>query len=334
MNNADSLKTSKTIRGRVAALLTAEERDAPDFWSTQESRVVYVPVEDGEIRVIHVRPQNPIAVRPIVLVPGWGSLPSGFGDFYSVIHQRAELYYIETREKHTSRLDRKKARLTMSRKAADIAEALNFLGLSGERDFVFLGTCWGGALIFQGLLDGTLHAPTLVTLDPMHKLWYPEWMLRYVAPLLPVSVVQLIKPFLKALALAGMKERVQRRRAEDFIDSAEIWKWKRAAQSVWDFELFGNLQNLREEVFVFNGTGDKIHDPLNYPRIAAELPRGRFFFMPTEESRRERLMGLIALEFAKVTADQGVPAALAMFEKILDRASLTTAAGRRGSLKS
>jgi pimeloyl-ACP methyl ester carboxylesterase len=320
MNHEELLSSSDELRARLAAMLAAEDRRAPDFWSAAATRTIYVPVEDGEIRVFHIKPEDPIAVRPIVLVPGWGSLPSGFRDFYSVIHQRAELFYLETREKQSSRLDRGKARLTMSRKARDVQDALNFLGLSRGEDFVLLGACWGGALLFQGLLDDALRAPTLATMDPMHSLWYPEWVLRYVSPLLPVSIVQLIKPVLKALALAGMKERVQRQRAADFIDNAEIWKWQRAAQSVWDFELFGKLQRLREEVLVFNGTGDKIHDPLNYPRIAGELPRGRFFFMPTDESKRERLMGLIALELAKVSAAQGVPASLAAFEKMIPRA--------------
>ncbi len=319
MNSAEMLSATDELRARVHSMLEAEKRSAPDFFSAPLGGEVYVPVEDGEIRIFHVKPKNPIAVRPIVLVPGWGSLPAGFRDFYSVLHQRAELYYIETREKQSSRLDKKVARLSMSQKAKDIQDALDFLGLSGDRDFVLLGTCWGGALLFQGLLDASIRAPTLVALDPMHRLWYPEWMLRYVFPLLPVFIVKMIKPILKKLALAGMKEQVQRRRAEDFIDGAEIWKWKKAAQSVRDFELFGKLSRLQEEVFVFNGTGDKIHDPLNYPRIAREIPRGRFFYMPTDESLRERMMGLIALEFAKVTGDQGVPASLAMFEKKITR---------------
>ena len=73
------LPALRVKRARVDALLAAEERAALDFWSPDVSRTVYVPVEDGEIRVLHIRPENPVAVRPIVLVPGWGSLPSGFG---------------------------------------------------------------------------------------------------------------------------------------------------------------------------------------------------------------------------------------------------------------
>ncbi|GAH48159.1 unnamed protein product, partial [marine sediment metagenome] len=110
--------------------------------------------------------------------------------------------------------------------------------------------------------------------------------------------------------LQGMREEVQRRRAEIFADNAEIWKWKRAADSVKDFELFGKVSDITKEVFVTNGTEDKIHDQINYPQIAAELPNGRFIYMKTDESRRERLMGFVSLEFCRVGKNDGIPPSL------------------------
>ena len=72
---------------------------------------------------------------------------------------------------------------------------------------------------------------------------------------------------------------------------ADFWKWKKSAEAARDFELYGTLAAVRGEVFVLNGTADKVHDPADYPRMAAEMPRGRFLFTPTVESRRELLLG-------------------------------------------
>ncbi|MCK5140910.1 MAG: hypothetical protein KAQ70_01845, partial [Candidatus Heimdallarchaeota archaeon] len=180
-------------------------------------------------------------------------------------------------------------------------------------------TCWGGAIVLQGLIDGVIDAPTIITNDPMHTLWFPKWFLRFVSPILPVFVVELIRSIVKRIQLRGMKEEVQKRRAEAFADNAEIWKWKRAADSVKDFELFGNVSDITKEVFVTNGTKDKIHDQITYPQIAAELPNGRFIYMKTDESRRERLMGLVSLEFCKVSKSDGIPPSLAEFERPLHR---------------
>ncbi len=289
------------------------------FWERDRSEEIYLPVEDGEIRVYHNKPASPSACRPIVFIPGWGALADSFNDFYSIIYPHAEFYHIETREKHSSRLNRKKARMDMSQKAHDIRDVIRQLGLGAQNDFLLFGTCWGSAIILHGLIERIIQAPTLVAFDPMHSLWFPKWLLNWVIPLTSISMAHLIRPLGKRLALSGMKEKVQRHRTGRFIDNAVLWKWKRAALHTKNFELFGKLCGIRDEVFVVNGTKDKIHDNANYPKIAHEIPRGRYIYMETHESKRERLMGIVALEFAKVSRDAGIPGILAMFEKVLQR---------------
>ncbi|QEE15522.1 hypothetical protein DSAG12_01348 [Promethearchaeum syntrophicum] len=74
----------------------------------------------------------------------------------------------------------------MNQKAKDVGVALKFLELNGNNDFILMGPCWGGAVILQGLMTKTITAPSIVTIDPMHRLWYPQWMLNYIVPILPV----------------------------------------------------------------------------------------------------------------------------------------------------
>ncbi len=313
-----TLDITQELEQKVLEMLTATERKVPNFWEIDTTEKLYIPVDDGEIRVYHFKPNNPISKRPLVFIPGWGGTKVGFMDFYEVIHDKVECYYVETREKRSSRLDRKRAKMDMSQKARDIRDVINYLELD-KKDFVLYGTCWGGAIVLQGLIDGVIDAPTIITNDPMHTLWFPKWFLRCVSPILPVFVVELIRSIVKRVQLRGMKEEVQRRRAEIFADNAEIWKWKRAADSVKDFELFGKVSDITKEVFVTNGTEDKIHDQINYPQIAAELPNGRFIYMKTDESRRERLMGFVSLEFCRVGKNDGIPPSLAEFERPLHR---------------
>jgi hypothetical protein len=198
--------------------------------------------------------------------------------------------------------------------ARDIGRALDCLGFAG-RDFVLAAACWGATQVLQGMIDGHLRAPTVLLQDPMHRLWFPRWILRWVSPLVPLPLLHLLRPILAKAMLGDMKEPVQKARAYDFVYDADFWKWKKSAEAARDFELHGSLAGVRDEVFVLNGTADKVHDPVHYPRIAAELPRGRFLFAPTVESRRELLLGAVALEFAKVSAPDGMPASLARFER-------------------
>ena len=299
---------------------TKSKNHIPKFWEQdgETRKIFYVPVDDGVIRVIHINPKNKISRRPLVFVPGWGVIPKGFKDFYEVLHEKVEFYYIETREKKSSRIKKFKAKFTMNQKAKDVGDALKYLGLSDNRDFVLMGPCWGGAVILQGLMDKSIEAPTIVTVDPMHRLWYPQWMLNYIAPILPIWFIVLIKPLLKWLRLRKMTEKVQRQRAEDFIKEAVMWKWKKAAFQARHFELFGNLSKIDEEVFVFNATNDLIHDKRNYPKITRELQNGRFIYLETDESNRERMMGILGREFTKVSSIEGIPSIFTEFEKKLE----------------
>jgi len=315
-----ALTASEQQVGAVEALLRqavsrANGRNIPRFWEPGVGQERCIPVEDAEIRAFHFRPARPQTARPIVVVPGWGATPEGFQELYAVLHGEAELYYLETREKASSRLLHRRADMSVSRSARDVQAALEALGLAGRRDFVLLGACWGGTIILRGLAEGSLRAPTIIVADPMHTLWFSRWVLRYVSPLLPLPVVHLLRPILLHGMLGDMKEPAQKRRMFQFVRSADVWKWKKAAEAARELELFGALSGIRKEVFVLNGARDKVHDQRDYPRIARELPRGRFLFLPAGESLRERLFGAVALEFARVSAAQGLPPSLAGFEK-------------------
>jgi len=312
---SQALRADDTYLRRAGELLAADGRGAPQFWAPGVCTQLYVPVPEAELRVYHCRPADPVARRPIVLVPGWGTIPQGFQGFYEGVHGKAEMYYLETREKNSSRIRGRRPDMSVLRSARDIQAALRALGLAGKRDFVLVGACWGASMILEGLLAGELEAPTLILADPMHTLWFSKWVLRWVSPLLPAGLVRLLRPLLRQAMLGDMKESAQKQRTFAFVNSADIWKWKKSAEAAREFELFGRLQGVGRELFVLNGTADKVHDQSHYPRIARELPGGRFLYVPVEESRRERMFAAVALQFARLSAADGLPASLAGFEK-------------------
>jgi pimeloyl-ACP methyl ester carboxylesterase len=312
---AGALSASDQERAQVDGLMTAADIPAPPFWQSGAREEVMVPVEGAELRVFHFRSHDPSARRPIVMIPGYGATPEGFQDFYTAVRDKAELYYLETREKSSSRITGKPADMSVSRSARDVQQALSYLGLAGSCDFVLIAPCWGASIVLHGLIEGSLDAPTVLVADPMHTLWFPRWVLRYVSPFLPSLLVRALRPFIARSMLGDMQEPTQKLRAFAFVYGADPWKWKKAAEAARDFELFGRLSGVSREVFVLNGPNDKIHDQRLYPRIASEMPGGRFISMQTHERHRERLFGVAALEFARVSAGEGLPLSLARSEK-------------------
>lgn len=294
-----------------------ESSFGPEFnIETAEFTTIHtIPVADGAIRALHINPSTATSKRPVVFIPGWGSDPTAFKGLFNALQDSTECYWIETREKSSSSIDRRKGIFTMEEKARDIAIAMRYFGLDKKDDYVLMGTCWGSAVILNGIIEKILKAPTVVAFDPMHKIWFSDFFLRHISPKLPVWAISMLKPLLRWIALGSMKEEEQKRRAESFIDNAEIWKWKRTAESVVDYELYGRLHSIEDEIFVVNGTKDKIHDWRHYPEITRQIPKGRFIFMRTDEHHRERLMGIMAREFAAIEKAEGIPPLLQPFER-------------------
>ncbi|UYP47629.1 hypothetical protein NEF87_003914 [Candidatus Lokiarchaeum ossiferum] len=312
----------KELKTSLDSMLeSSQNKNAPNFWHKNICDELYVPVDDGEIRVFHYLPKDPISKRPLVFIPGWGVNPAGFQDLFSAIYEKVELYYIESREKKSSHIRFWESKFDMHQKAKDISATITYLDLN-EKNYVLMGPCWGGAVIMQGLMDKVLtKAPTVITVDPMHRLWFSKFALKWITPFIPTFMFTLLKPIIKWFKLHNMHEPTQKSRAEAFIADAVMWKWKRAAQQVNEFELFGNLSAVDKEVFVINGTNDLIHDQRDYPKIAAELPKSRFLFLGTDESNRELLMGMVAEEFTKILQNDQIPPSLLPFEKAIQRGS-------------
>ncbi len=300
-------------RGCVSAMLHEIDREAPPFW--QEGEELWVPVGDGEIRVIHCGAESRGAARPVVFLPGFGVVPEGFQDFYRAVRGRAEMYYVETREKSSSRLHGPRPDMSLSRSIRDVEIVLASLREAGVGDFVLTAACWGATIVLEGLIEGRLHAPTVLLVDPAHELWFPKWLLRWVSPILPAAVVTALRPLIFQAMLGDMREPAQKERTRAFVWGADVRKWKRTAEAAREVELLGRLGSVPGEVLILNGTADKIHDPRIYPVMAREMPHGRFLFMPAGESDREKLFGVAARELCRVGAAQGLPPSLARFER-------------------
>jgi hypothetical protein len=307
----EALRASPDDVRCVSEMLAEADESAPPFWET--GREIWVPVEEAEIRVLHCPTGADTPLRPVVLVPGFGVIPEGFQEFYRAVHGKAHFYYVETREKSSSRLRGRRPDMSVSGSIRDLSRVFDFVGLTG-RDFVLVAACWGATIVLEGLISGNLDAPTIVLADPMHTLWFPRWLLRWVSPALPAAAVKLLRPILFKALVGDMREPVQKARVRAFVYGADVRKWKRSAEAAREVELLGRLHAVHREVFVLNGTADKIHDPRYYPLMARELPGGRFLHMSVREDQRERLFGTAAREFARVPAGS-LPPSLARFEK-------------------
>ncbi len=302
---------------KIDTMIEASKIDNVIHWDPQVTKEIYVPVDGEKIRVLHIKSKNLANKRIIVFIPGWGVTSEGFDVLYEVLHNEIEFYYIETREKRSNQIRRRKANLTIQQKAKDIMKVIDYLKIDKDK-YTLVGPCWVATIFLQGLLDNNLEANSILIFDPMHKLWFNKFLLN-ISPFIPTFVITIIKPIMLFFAFLGMKEKTQKERSQDFAKYDIIWKWKKAAYTVKDLELFGTLSPIKQVILVFNGTTDKVHKQTDYPKLSKELPKGRFFFLNTIESNREQIMSVVIKEFAKTEMNEKIPPVLREFEKELER---------------
>ncbi|NHJ85258.1 MAG: hypothetical protein FK734_07335, partial [Asgard group archaeon] len=118
---------SPELKAKVMTLINNYKQQDPGLIEEIANEVLYIPVENGEVKVFHIKPENPTTKRPILFMPGWGNTTINFIDVYEILYNRAEFYYFETREKGSSKLNRWKANMTLSQKAKDLVKVIKYL---------------------------------------------------------------------------------------------------------------------------------------------------------------------------------------------------------------
>jgi hypothetical protein len=295
------------------------QKDIPVVWEEPNCTIHWIPVDDGEIRVLHIKPQNPVNTRPILYIGGWQTMAYQFAETFEVLYNKVEVYFLESRESYTSKLHRWKADLSVSQKAKDTQAVISYFNLK-EKDYILFGTCWGATIALQGLLDKTINPPqTIVIFSPMHKLWINKFFLKVIGPILPAFFIAFLLKVVPVFLFAGEKAKTQKNRMFRTIKDAVAWKWKKAALAAKNLELFGKLSAIQEEVLVIGGTHDMVHKAHDYPRFADEMPNGRFFYFGIDESERELTLGYLLLELAKISAEDKIPTSFIEFEKHLQK---------------
>ncbi|HUT82674.1 MAG TPA: hypothetical protein VMZ29_15875 [Candidatus Bathyarchaeia archaeon] len=307
-------KMAEGLDAKLMELIEINSREVPYFYEEGVCSILYIPVEGGELRIFHHKPENQITKRPILFAPGLGTSPWTWRYFSLPLIGQGEFYFLETRDKKSSKFrNRLKAKMTIDKSAEDIAKVINHLKLN-KKDFVILGTSYCCGVILKGLIDKKFTAPTIALFDPFVKVQYYRKLIS-ILRCTPPFIISILRFILGGIALRGEKNKTQLERGQDMVKEAVTWKWRKVGANILNIDIFKQLSMIDEEVLVFHGTKDKHHPHVLYEKIAKEIPKGRYFFLLSPEEKRELVVGIIGLELGKILSQEGIPDTLKPFEK-------------------
>lgn len=251
-----------------------------------------VEVGDGvRLRVLHWLPEASPTLPRIVFVAGWISVVEGWATVLRALAPRAEVLYLETREKASARLpDRRMgpADFAVGRIAADLVEACRGLGIVGS-PFVFFASSMGANAVLEALLAEPLGASAAFLVAPNGEFRYPWW--GHLLVRMPAGLYRQVLPgvvwYLKRFRVNSAADPAQMRRYERTLDAAEPYRLKLSAIANAGYRPPRELCRIDIPVAVAYANSDTLHGGCRCEELVAALPRGRLLRCPTNSSMHD-----------------------------------------------
>ncbi len=302
----------------VRDLLDKGKKDVPVFYEEGVSESFYVPVEGGEIRVFHYKPEKPTVKKPFVFVSGFFSPPQIWKDFHIPNHNTTEYYFIESREKKSSRIERgRKANFKIDQLAKDIKVVLEHIEID-KRKYNIAGSSYGGAMILQGLINNYFNPDVSILYDPIIRWDYAKFLTYVINPITPPFVLGIIRMILAHTFLPDPKNVTQRDKILIFIKEAEPWKFRKSSMHIRDFNIINELPKIKNNVVICHGPADNLHKSEEYYHYVKSIPNCKLLITGVSDEEREHFFGIIANIFSSFEDIDSIPPPLKIFEIPLD----------------
>jgi pimeloyl-ACP methyl ester carboxylesterase len=238
-----------------------------------------IPVsEDVRLRVVSWHPKTDDVGCPVVFVAGWVSIVAGWAPFLDALTRRHPVYYIETREKRSAEISRKRLRpedFCMERFAQDLITVCSELPIDLDETIVS-GSSLGATVLLEAMKNERLKAKGAFLVGPATEFRVPH-ALRWMPYLLPSHTYHLVKHFIvwyfRRFRVDAKKEPEQMSRYEKTIFSAHPLRIKLSGRAFMHYEVWPDLYTVGTPARIAYAATDKLHAPDAMTRLARTIRR-------------------------------------------------------------
>lgn len=223
-------------------------------------KIDYIEVDSTvTLRVISYYPPERAALPPVVLLPGLGSVIENFKGTLIGLTQKHIVYYIDTREKGTSKISGNVG-FSIPEIASDLPKAIELHGLkTGE--YILAGYSLGASVVACSYVHLRQKPMAVVLVEPSASFKWPWWLIplaRYA-----VSVYSVIKPFLKWYMKTFRINTKEDQEMYDInsriLDQANPKRLAATVLAVRKFEVWEHLPKIDVPCLVVGVSHDKFH---------------------------------------------------------------------------
>lgn len=246
----------------------------------------FVEADQGvALRVLTWRPHRPAKRPPLVFVAGWVSVVEGWAPLLRELIEDREVHYVETREKGSARIERRRLRpldFSIERMAADLVAVCPRLGVRLS-EAVVAGSSLGATAVLEAMKEGRLAPLAAFLVAPNSHFEYPWWGPALIS--LPAASYHLAKYpilwYLRFFRVDARKEPEQMRRYDSTLRSAHPLRIKLSAQAVRHYEVWPRLETIGCPVGLAYASTDSLHGSEGILRMAQAMPRATAIACPS-----------------------------------------------------
>jgi len=234
------------------------------------------------LTLITFMPSRKSELPAVVFVAGWVSRIEGWQDVLRDMTRDFPVYYIETREKHSSSVPRG-AKFDVYSIGEDIVQVIDQLQLK-ENQYLLFGSSLGATVIMDCFSRLPVKPLSLVLVAPNAEFHIPLiW--KVIITLFYPPLYFLLKPWikwhLKIFRLNVKKDQAQYEKYCRTLDGADPGKLKLAARAFSKYQIWEVLHVIDVPVLLIGGSHDRLHEPENLKRMTEMLSRVSYIDLET-----------------------------------------------------
>ena len=224
----------------------------------------------------------------VVMVPGWGSLFEGWRPLVTEWVKSRHLIYIETREKASSKFNRRisKDDFSIERHSKDIVAVLEALDVD-QGNIDWYSSSLGSTLLIDAFEKGDLDGRSSVLLAPNPDFRFPLWSRIIIYSPFPMVAFRKMVGFVAWVVNRRTKEEGQKVRYRRALLAQDVPRMLFSARWNLGYRLPEDLSNIDVPCAVMTATSDTLHDFGKVERIANSIPNCKMISVPSNQYAHE-----------------------------------------------
>lgn len=236
------------------------------------------------LRIITFSPSQQKENPALVFVPGLVSLIAGWKEVLLEMTKDFTVYYIETREKITSKV-KGKVNYSLEAIGQEIAALVSHFNLE-SRGYILFGSSLGATAILESSRFLEIDPLCLVLIGPNAVFRIPKFyriIIRVFHPGFYLLLKPVVKWYLKTFRLDTEADYAQYEKYCQSLDAADPWKLKKAAVAFSRYKVWDLLAEIDFPTLIIGASRDTLHEPENLKKMVAMMKNAVYLDLETNK---------------------------------------------------